>query len=285
MTPVKSVFLPTILVCLIMTWPAMCQVKGKEDEQTARYVRLVKASGIEAQIKSIPKALLAVIPADIFPDVRSKSRVENLYWKKIGQGDSLPCILKALQEKIDENTLRMLLGFYESRLGRKVARLQEGSLDPSRLRGIREGYKRLSTLEEPRLSLVKRLTPGQSLSRTNPEWTRTVVAGLLEGYTKGEIEESTTHHDVDKIIEYGMKIARDKADEMSLLSAVNTFESLSDSELGEVASFYESDASMGMQEAFESCLKTALFDAAWTFGRCFRETTTSAPSGRPLSSE
>jgi hypothetical protein len=245
----------------------------------------VKASGIEAQIKSIPKALLAVIPADLFPDVRSKSRVENLYLKKMEQSDSLTCVLPALQDKIDENTLLVLLGFYESRLGRKVVRLQEGSLDPWRLREIREGYKRLSTLEEPRLSLMKRLTPSQSLSRTNPEWTRTVVAGLLEGYTKADAEENATHFDVDKIIEYSMKIARDKAEEIRLLSAANTFEPLSDSELGEVASFYESEASMRMLETLEGCLKAALFRAAWTFGRCFRETTASAHAARPLSSE
>lgn len=280
MRSVIRIFLWGLLVMGLVANPSHCRSEGNEDDHAKRCARLLRASGVEGMLKTIPKSLLAVIPADIFPDTRTKTRMESLFLKTVAQSDSPgQCLVRSLSKNLDESAVSELLGFYESRVGRKVARLQEGMLDPGRLREIREGYKRVTLLEEPRLSLMKRLTMNQRLSSTNMEWTRAVVAGLMAGYVKDAPAANAVDSDVRKIIEHGTNIAREKSEEMRMISVANTFESLSNSELSEVAAFFDSDAAVKMRETLGICIKAALFHAAWTLGNCFREGT--APPSRP----
>jgi len=280
MRPLISIFLWIPLVLGIVGSASHSPGKENEDEKATLYTRLVKASGIEAQLKGIPKSLLSVIPADIFPNARTKTRIENLYLKAFGQTDSTSqCLVRSLTANLSEIDVSELLRFYESRVGRKVARLQERSLDPVRLREMREGYRRVTMLEEPRLSLMKRLAENQRRASTNVAWTRALIAGLMAGYTQDDTGGSAAGRDVGKIIEYGTKIALEKSEDMRMLSAANTFESLSNDELSEAVTFFDSEAAAKMQEAIGVCIRAGLFHAAWTLGSCFREGT--APSSRP----
>ena len=74
-----------------------------------------------------------------------------------------------------------MIGFYDSKVGRKIGHLQEASLDPTLLKSIREGRKIASSLEEPRLSLLRRIMKAEGVSDFNGTLLRSVIRGLVDG--------------------------------------------------------------------------------------------------------
>jgi len=239
----------------------------------------LKASGLKAQIKQIPKALLASLPADAFVDAKTKNRVERLFYGKVDADEWTTFVADELAKGVDAVALDELIRFYSSRVGRKLGAIQEGALNPWNMQRVREGYTRVAALSDARLALLKELVEAGELERFNVDAVDAVVRGLLEGYVGQSSKLELTKEDTEATFQHSRKIAHSRAGELCLVSLANGLGSLSDQDLADIRSFFQSRACREAQRAYQKALQSILQDAAHALGESLREAAYAARDG------
>ncbi|MCX5862372.1 MAG: hypothetical protein NTW27_09680 [Deltaproteobacteria bacterium] len=238
------------------------------EDQDVLLSRALKISGMSSQIKALDQTLFSSLPADAFSDSKTRNRAEKVLTKAADQEALLALVHDSVKQDFDGESLEKVLEFYNSRLGQKVGRLHGTALAPSLLRNIREGRKAVASLDEARLTILRRIIRSQRLIESNTELLRSVVWGLLEGFSaaSGNPSESTTEIDLTAIVR-AVAFPRNRTEDIAMLALANTYQSLSDKELEELASYQESGAAARFQAAVHNGIKTALYQTAKTLGK------------------
>jgi hypothetical protein len=250
--------------------------------------KALRVSGMAGQLENLGPALISAVPEDLFPNSRFRGNANAFVKKTAGKGVLFEIVRSAVCADADQETLEKVIAFYDSRLGRKVRRLNETALEPAMLKNIREGREVLAASNESRLATLRRIIAADHTSETNKALLKAWDQGLLDGY--GAVAANTSND--GKTVQQRMKrmdeaIGADErgTEQISLTAYACTYRSLDDKELEELATFRESPSATRFSAAVRNGLKEAVYKVAKSFAEAItreKASSGSGDSGRPL---
>jgi len=266
------VFLALVLgICI-----GVSTVAGDNGGIDALVDRSLKASGLHGQLEMLPEALLFWLPSDAFPVGKSKKEaLESV--RKASEEAAVRSVRSALKKDLDSEKMGKVLTFYDSKLGRKVARLQAAALSPTLISSIREGRKSAVSQDEQRLELIRRLIRAEGVRAATSKLTRSAVRGILDG---AAADRESSEGEVKTMVgsaESRYRSGEDGTEEAALVAFSHTFSSLDDKELDEFASFSESEAAAW----FRNTVRKGLDEAIYSTGRALGRALSSEPGRAP----
>ena len=168
-----------IITSLILIFIAALPARGRETDQMID--KALKISGISGQLEHLHDTVISSIPDDAFPDRRIKRETGALLKETAGKEVLLPLVRSAVREDLDVDKLQTVINFYDSKVGRKVGRLQESALDANLIRELRERRSLLATLSESRMATLERIVAAGRLTEANSNLINAIIEGLVEG--------------------------------------------------------------------------------------------------------
>lgn len=264
--------LSLLITLKLLLFLCLYTVKANDSDRLAPYVTYLKVSGLQAQIKLIPKTLFSSLPADFFGDAKTKSKIERAFYTRTDSESWMIVVASEIANAVDASDIDELIVFYSTKLGRKLATAQEGALNTWTLQQTRQGYTRVSILTEDRLALLKGLAEKLDLESFNVEAVDAVVQGVFEGYIGqlGKLETTRDHYTLEAFRK-SKKIAQARTREICLVSLANSLSPLTNQELGNLSSFLESPMSHEARSAYRKALVNVLRNAAQALGKTMRE--------------
>lgn len=238
---------------------------GGQDEDVL-ITRALKISGVSAQVRSLDQTVLFLLPPDAFPDSKTRDSVTKSLTKNVDDEALLALVHNSVKANVRGDWLEAVLEFYRSRLGQKVGRLQSTALDSSVLRSIREGRRAVTTLEGERLANLKRIVRSGRFLDSNSELLRSFVWGFVEGFSANSSNQPGVIPFDLAAIGNSSAFSAERTEDQAMLALANTFHSLSDKEMEELAAFQESDAAIWFQAAVLQGSKAALYQTAKALG-------------------
>ncbi|MEW6114110.1 MAG: hypothetical protein AB1664_18395 [Thermodesulfobacteriota bacterium] len=231
--------------------------------------RALKASGMTAQIAAFSDALLAAIPMDAFPDDRARKEARSFLAAALGEDKLLPMLHESFKESLNKDYLQKVLEFHQSRLGKKVGQLAENTLSPSSLETMREQRHFSRTLDKERLEILERIVRSERTTELNLSLLNALFDGLAEGTLAASPSQadrvSELRHRL-RSIEAEMKQEAPRTMEMAVSVFAYTYRQLKDSELGELASYLESEPAAWYREVLQRGTTQAVRRAGVTLG-------------------
>jgi hypothetical protein len=258
-----------MMVVLFLT--AICPVpsSAQSDRVDALIDKALKLSGVTGQLDRLGETILSAIPGDAFSDAKMKNEVTAFLKKEAAREKLLPVVRAALKEDLDEKSLEKVVGFYDSKVGRKIGHLQEASLDPGVLKGIREGRKITSSLDEPRLNLLRRIMKADRVSEVSGAYLTSVIRGLIDGSRAPGPEPSVSTKEVQEkmhIMENAIRSAQNRTEDVALVAFAYTFRSVDDKELQELALYRESPQAAWFRNSSQKGFDRAVYNTARSLG-------------------
>jgi hypothetical protein len=256
-------FIAVLTLSLLSTFPAL----GAEQDKLID--KALKSSGISGQVDGLAEAVLHSIPLDAFPD--SKMKYESVsFLKESAAKESLVTFVKdAVREEVDQDSLEKVISFYDSRLGKRVGRAQEGALDPNVLKNIRESRALFASLSGSRASALQRIISAARVSQVNAILLQRTFEGLTEGYLSetqlSEHEAEAMRGQVKLMVEH-IKADSTRSEETAQIAFAYTFKTLDDKEMEEFAKFSESEPAVSFHKAVQRGLEQAVSQTARVLG-------------------
>jgi hypothetical protein len=234
-----------ILIVLLAVVSALAN-PARGDDADALLDTALNVSGTVAQMEALSTAVFMAVPGDVFPDTRSREAAEAAFKKSLTRDMLIAPIRQALRDEYRKEALEKVVEFYESKTGRKVARLQGRGLSPDLLKTIREGRKTALSMDEARSNLLQRLVRAETVSETNAG----LLAGLIKGLLQGAQQEGLKPFTLEPADDAKGETKPDgsRAEELALVGFAHTFRSLDDKELEELINFRESEAGVWFQQ-------------------------------------
>ncbi len=240
--------------------------------ETDRVDKILKTSGISDQIEDLINALFFTVPDDAFPSLKSRSQAGAIL-RRQGSGAHLLIPLRnVISNRLGGSALEDVERFYDSKIGKKVARLNGASLESNRLQNLRESRKTLVLLDEPRIALLKKIIEADQLTKASPNFIQAVARGMLEGSATNKTQDSPELNEKLQDVMKSLTIGEFKIRDNALLAYAFTYQSLTDSELEEFSRFQESESGKMFIEATVSGLEILLYDAAKMIGNVSAKT-------------
>ncbi|HMK33516.1 MAG TPA: hypothetical protein VK463_00515 [Desulfomonilaceae bacterium] len=277
MRHVRLCILLFILFVLVPHFGAACA-----DEVDILADRALKVSGITGQLDDLGAAVIAAVPADAFPNVKARHDASAHVKKTMNKNALLESVRSVVRADADRQVLEGIVSFYESKLGRRVGRLQESALEPNLLRNIREGRKVMAETDEARLATLRRIVDSDRAHENNKALLNTVVKGLVDGH-KGDTPDTMNEGEIAqgklKIMDRAIRSHEDRNKELAVASYAYTYKSLDDKELAELAAFRESRTAARFGEAVQKGLNAAVYKIARSFAESAARWRTAPVSG------
>ena len=281
----QCVFLYMMVVFLLITvCHSSSSAQGTEADPLIN--KALKLSGVIGPLEKLGGAILSAIPGDAFPDVKMRNEVAAYVKKEAGKEVLLSIVRAAVREDFDKESIERVISFYDSKVGRKIGHLQETSLDPALLKGIREGRKIASSLEEPRLSLLRRIIKAEGVSELNGTLLRSVIRGLVDGSPAEAPGLATSAEAVQKkinIMENAIRSGQNSTEDVALVAFAYTFRSVDDKELEELASYHETPHAAWFRSAVQKGFDRAVYHTARSLGEGVTRWRNLPPQGGPVS--
>jgi len=223
-------------------------------------------SGISTQLDSFAAAVLMALPSDVFPDTKSREAATTAL-KKSANGETLLAPVREALRKADQpRMLEGVIEFYESRTGRKVARLEARSLAPDLLRTIREGRKTAVSMSETRLNLLRRLIRADKIGETNSDLVARMVQGLLQRPSVEPERQEAQESQGRRGSGVEIRVDDSRTEDLALVGFAHAFRSLDDKELEEYVDFKESEAGTWFQTVVLKGLREAVLNLGTALG-------------------
>jgi hypothetical protein len=248
--------------------------------------KALKLSGVTGSLDKLGGAILSAIPGDAFPDVKMRNDVAAYIKKEAGKEELLSIVRAAVREDFDKENIEKVISFYDSKVGRKVGRLQEASLDPTLLKSIREGRKVASSLDEPRLNLLKRIMKAERVSELNETLLKSVIRGLVDGSPPGDPEPAAESTEAIQkkinIMESAIRSGQNRGDDIALVAFAYTLRSVDDKDLEALASYHESPQAAWFRSAVQKGIDRAVYKTARALGEAVTRWRSLPPQGGPV---
>jgi hypothetical protein len=261
----KNAFGMAVLLAIILFRGAFAVA----DEADVLVNRALKLSGMAGQMDMIGKAILSAIPADAFADSKSRGQAESLLAKRAGKESLVPIIRRSVEQDFSQDKIERVIKFYASPLGLKVGRLTEGSASPQALKGVWEGRDIVTSLSESRRSALERIIKAERVVEFNTRLLKTVIRGLVKGYAgRVSLDVERMKHlraKLDALENEGAVDSRETS-EVILAAFARTFQSLKEEDLGQLATYLESDAAVWFRNTVQKGLERAAFKTAVDLG-------------------
>jgi hypothetical protein len=241
------------------------------DDADSLIDRALRISGVSGQLDALPKSVLAAVPSDVFPDSKSRNETEVLLKKNSARDNLLSILHSSIRDGFQQEYLGKVVEFYESPLGKKVARAQENALDPGLLKNIRESRKMAASQDDERLELMRRIVLAESVYGNNQVLVRSVINGLLSGSDPENAANGEQLHEKIGIVEKGLGFEKGRMEETAITTIAYTFRNLSDKELENLATFRESEPDRWFRTRIINGLQVASYELARTLGQALSE--------------
>jgi hypothetical protein len=281
----QCVYLYMMVVFLLITvCHAPSSAQGTEADPLIN--KALKLSGVTGPLEKLGGAILSAIPGDAFPDMKMRNEVAAYVKKEAGKEALLSIVRAAVREDFDKESIEKVISFYDSKVGRKIGRLQEASLDPGLLKNIREGRKIASSLEEPRLSLLRRIMKTEGVSELNGTLLRSVIRGFVDGSPAEDPGLATSAEAVQKkinIMEKAIQSGQNRTEDVALVAFAYTFRSVDDKELEELAAYQETPQAAWFRSAVQKGFDRAVYQTARSLGEAVTRWRNLPPQGGPVS--
>lgn len=228
--------------------------------------KALNLSGLSGQLESLPAAVLSAVPEDAFPDPKTKEEIGSLLKKAAGKDRLLPLVREALLENFNQDMIDQVIGFYDSKLGRKVGRLQGNALAPALMKSVREGRKTTVSMDDARLDLLRRAIKAERVAQYNDTLLHGFIKGLIDGSLGDPGSRDPTNREALEGIEKGIRFDEARAEEIALVAFAHVFRSLDDKELGELVAHKESQAAAWFDISLQKGLNRAAYETGKTLG-------------------
>ena len=212
-------------------------------------------------MEHLADTVVSCIPDDAFPDRRIKRETEALLKETAGKEALLPLVRNAVRESLDVDKLQTVLKFYDSRIGKKVGRLQEAALNADLIREIRERRAVLASLNESRMTTLKGIVTAGRLSEANSNLINAIIEGLVEGYADEVSKTDRPNEETRKQIRIALKEATadsNRSRDLALVGLAYTLRPVDDKELREFAVFCGSEAGVWFNMSVQKGLEAAV---------------------------
>jgi hypothetical protein len=280
----KGNYIAVVLLLIITVCSAPSG--AQENEADLLINKALKLSGVTGPLERLGGAILAAIPADAFPDAKMRNEVAAYIKKEASKEELLSIVRNAVREDFDKESIEAVISFYDSRVGRKIGRLQDASLDPALLRGIREGRKIAASLEEPRLNLLRRIMKADRVSEFNDTLLKSVVQGLIDGSPgEGADPAKSTEKAKQKanVMESAIRSVQNRGEDIALVAYAYTFRFVDDKELETLVSYKESPQAVWFRNAVQKGFDRAVYKTARSLGEAVRRWRSLPSHGGPAS--
>lgn len=248
-----------VITLLMLSFIAALPAQSQETDQLID--RALKSSGILGQLEHLHETVISCIPDDAFPDRRLKRETGALLKETAGKEVLLPLVRRAVRENLDVDKLQTVLKFYDSKIGKKVGRLQEAALDADVIRDLRERRALLATLNESRMAVLERIAAAERLSEANSKLINAIIEGLVEGYADEVSKTDRPSEETRKQIRIALKEATagsDRSRDPGLIGLAYTLRPVDDKELREFAAFCCSEAGVWFNMSVQKGLEVAV---------------------------
>jgi len=223
---------------------------AETDDQMVQ--RALKASGMTSQMAAFSDALLAAIPLEVFPDEAARNEARSFFRAALGEEKLSAILLQSCKESLNRDHLQRVLEFHQSRLGKRVGQLTEGTLSPASLEAMREQRHFSRTLDKERLDILERIVRSEQTLELNLSMLSALFHGLAEGALVASPSQAERVGELRRrlgSIEAEMKREAPRTMEMAVSVFAYTYRQLKDSELGELASYLESEPAAWYRDA------------------------------------
>jgi len=256
-----------IVTSLILIFIAVLPVQSQGTDQLID--NALKSSGILGQLEHLHEAVISCIPDDAFPDRRIKRETGTLLKETAGKEVLLPLVRSVIRENLDVDKLQTVLKFYDSKVGRKVGRLQGSALDGDLIRELRERRALLASLNESRVATLDRIVGAGRLLEANANLLNAIIEGLVEGYADEVSKTDRPNEETRKQIRLALKEATagsNRIRELGLIGLAHTLRSVDDKELHEYAEFCASKEGVWFNVTAQKGLEAAVTKTGRSLG-------------------
>ena len=224
-------------------------------------------SGFEKQIDSLTPMLLATIPVDMFPDWRTRNKIQVDLEKSLGKDFVRPIVYQAVLEDYNDSYIHDVVEFYDSKIGRKVGRLNSSALRPEILRNTREAMHVARHLTPSRRKILEHIIVVEKTTESTRRLLKTLVNGLIEGTLRSNGDRGNEVMQAQlKTLEKNVMLAAKRSDQMVLSAFAHTYSVLSEDELSQLAKYCNSEAANWFRERVQKGINRAVFQVGISLG-------------------
>jgi hypothetical protein len=224
----------------------------RADENRDLIDKALRLSGISGQFDELGPSLVSAMPLDAFPYQKFRHELSAAIKKCFSRENIKESMISAMAVELESGTLDAVIKFYESKPGRKAARINETALESGVLRNIRESRTYLNGLDANRVELLKRLLKAENSVADNERLMQSVLRGFVEvssEQTDGAsdlLQQTAEKMDiVNKII----SAQQNRIEDTALMASAYSFKSMDDKELLEIIAFLESQPAVQFNTA------------------------------------
>ena len=253
-----------ISIIFVVQWPDYCSAEQNQNELVSR---LMKVSGLSAQIDQIHAAIWAAAPADAFASEAQGNEALRRFRKTFTTDRLMSLVRDQMLNSFDEDKIESLIKFHENPLGRKLARIQKDSLNSRNLKNMRESRKTAALLEGKRLDLISKIMELDQAAEINTQLAMEFVLAMLNPEALSDTQEIYPEASQDRR-KTSVALEKSLVDETTILSYANNLKSFDESELAALASFLETPEA----DWFRKTSGASFRNAARELGKALAET-------------
>ncbi len=229
------------LVGIILLFLAIAPVQADENRESID--KALRLSGISAQFDELGLSLMSTMPFDAFPNQKFRLEAMTAIKKCFTPASIREGMIVAMARELDSGTLDAVIKFYESKLGRKTARINETALENSTLRNIRESRTYFNNLDANRVELLKKLLTVENSAADNERLMRSVLRGFIEVSIQSKSESDNLEQVTEKLDIVNKIVAAQKSriEDTALTASAYSLKSIDDKELQELIAFLETE--------------------------------------------
>ncbi len=232
--------------------------------------KVIRVSGLRGQMQNFSSAILSTIPADIFPDNRTRVDFTEKLKDEINPKALLEVAENSFEEQLDREKLDQVVKFYESNTGRKVGKAQTEALSSHVIKAIREGRRTASSLDEERRKIIERLISIQRVSENNILFRGLIIKSLdssnLYDPYGGNLEDETKKKSLQPL----RTNEADSLAQTALVCFAYTYRSLNSSDLDSFLEFEESETGEWFNSAVSKVFQQIVVIAVGSIDKCMK---------------
>ncbi len=232
--------------------------------------KVIRVSGLRGQIQNFSSAVLATIPADIFPDNRTRFDFNEKLKDEINPKALLEVVENSFEEELDTEKLDQVIKFYESNTGRKVGRAQTEALSSNIIKAIREGRRTASSLDDERRQIIERLISVQRVSENNILFRGLIIKSLGSANLYDPYGSNLENETKKKSIQPSRANEPDSLAQTALVCFAYTYRSLSSSDLDSFLEFEESETGQWFNSKVSKAFQQIVVIAVGSLDKCMK---------------
>jgi len=235
-------------------------------------------SGLAKQLDMLTGTMVAAVPDEAFSSEKARKEVDRFVDKAASEKALASKIRDTIRLDFDRDALNKVVDFYQSRVGRKVGRLQGKALIPSSIQDVREGRNIVTSLSESRTATIKRIIGAQQVYQANFQLLDQMVNGLADGFlSRGHADAERIRDRLKNLVEKA-RSADEHTGRLAMVAYARTLRDLDDKELEDFAKFNESEPAEWFRNRVQRGLEEAVYMSAKALGQAITKSERPATS-------